>query len=96
MEAPPNFGPQYTLGFHQVYPAVAKKYGVPLVPFLLERVAGIDDLNQADRIHPNAEGAQIVADNVWAALKPVVVDDARRLEQGSANPRNKSQETRGE
>lgn len=84
MEAPPNFGPQYSLGFHRVYPAVAKKYGVPLVPFLLERVAAITALNQADGIHPNAEGAQIVADNVWSALKPVVEDDARRLEQGKA------------
>src|SRR5580765_5845039 len=54
MEAPPNYGLDYTLAFHKAYPAVAKKYGVTLIPFLLERVAGIADLNQADGIHPTA------------------------------------------
>ena len=78
MEAPPNYGADYTLAFHKVFPSLAKKYRVPLVPFLLDRVAGISDLNQADGIHPTADGAQIVADNVWTALKPVVEEDARR------------------
>ena len=77
MEAPPNYGVEYTLEFHKAYPALAKKYQVPLIPFLLERVAGISDLNQADGIHPTAEGAQIVADNVWAVLRPIVQEDAR-------------------
>src|SRR4029077_19760012 len=77
MEAPPNYGVDYTLAFHKVYPELAKKYQVRLVPFLLERVAGIAGLNQADGIHPTADGAQIVADTVWSALKPVVEDDIR-------------------
>jgi len=78
MEAPPNYGVDYTLAFHKVYPALAKKYHAALVPFLLEHVAGIADLNQADGIHPTIEGAQIVADNVWAVLQPIVEEDARR------------------
>jgi acyl-CoA thioesterase-1 len=71
MEAPPNYGREYIVSFHKVYPALAKRYGVALVPFLLQGVAGIQTLNQADGIHPTAAGARIVADNVWAVLKPV-------------------------
>jgi len=84
MEAPPNYGIDYTLAFHKAYPALAKKYRVALIPFLLERVAGIADLNQADGIHPTAAGAQIVADTVWSALKPVIEEDARRAGAGKA------------
>jgi acyl-CoA thioesterase-1 len=72
MEAPPNFGQAYLVSFHQVYPNLAKKYHVPLVPFLLQNVAGIERLNQKDGIHPTAEGARIVADNVWTALEPML------------------------
>jgi acyl-CoA thioesterase I len=72
MEAPPNYGREYIVGFHQVYPALAKEYHVALVPFLLDGVAGHDALNQRDGTHPSAEGARIVADNVWKVLKPVI------------------------
>ena len=72
MEAPPNFGQGYIVSFHQVYPDLARKYQLPLVPFLLQNVAGIDTLNQRDGIHPTAEGARIVADNVWAVLRPML------------------------
>jgi acyl-CoA thioesterase-1 len=72
MEAPPNFGESYIVAFHKVYPELAKKYGVPLVPFLLQGVAGIDRLNQRDGIHPTAEGARTVADNVWNVLRPTL------------------------
>jgi acyl-CoA thioesterase I len=72
MEAPPNFGRDYIVAFHKVYPALARQYHVALVPFLLQGVAGIDRLNQRDGIHPTAEGARIVADNVWTVLKPIV------------------------
>jgi len=71
MEAPPNWGRDYDVAFHKVYPALAQQYHVPLVPFLLQDVAGTDALNQPDGIHPTAEGARIVADNVWRVLKPV-------------------------
>lgn len=72
MEAPPNFGPAYTVSFHEVYPDLAKKYQLPFVPFLLQDVAGVDLLNQGDGIHPTAEGARRVADNVWTVLRPVL------------------------
>jgi acyl-CoA thioesterase-1 len=72
MEAPPNFGPEYTVSFRQVYRDLAKEYKVTLLPFLLEKVAGVPGLNQGDGIHPNVEGAQIVADTVWSALRPMV------------------------
>jgi acyl-CoA thioesterase-1 len=76
MEAPPNYGRDYIVSFHKVYPALASKYHVALVPFLLQGVAGIESLNQRDGIHPTAAGARIVADNVWAVLKPIL--DAQR------------------
>jgi acyl-CoA thioesterase-1 len=72
MEAPPNFGEAYTVSFHRVYPDLASRYHLPLVPFLLDRVAGIERLNQADGIHPTPEGARLVADNVWTVLRPVL------------------------
>lgn len=70
MEAPPNFGADYTTRFRQVYQALAERYKVRLVPFLLDGVAGNPALNQDDGIHPNARGASIVADLVWKALEP--------------------------
>ena len=78
MEAPPNFGRPYLVAFHQVYPTLARQYQVALVPFLLQGVAGERALNQPDGIHPTAEGARIVADNVWAALKPIVEGPSTR------------------
>jgi acyl-CoA thioesterase-1 len=72
MEAPPNFGATYTREFHAAFPALARKYQLPFVPFLLSGVAGISDLNQSDGIHPNVEGARRVADTVWIALEPLL------------------------
>jgi acyl-CoA thioesterase-1 len=87
MEAPPNYGFDYTMGFHKVYPALARKYHVALVPFLLEGVGGIPALNQPDGIHPTAQGARMVAENVWTALKPALESDSRRLDQRRASSR---------
>ncbi|HWF86885.1 MAG TPA: arylesterase [Vicinamibacterales bacterium] len=72
MEAPPNYGRDYAIAFHRIYPSLAKEYHVALVPFLLQGVGGVDRLNQRDGIHPTAEGARIVADNVWTVLAPIV------------------------
>lgn len=72
MEAPPNFGERYTSAFHDVYPSLARTYHVPLIPFLLQGVASVDALNQADGIHPNQQGARIVAENVTAVLEPIL------------------------
>lgn len=72
MEAPPNFGPAYTAAFRRVYQELAARYQVPLVPFLLEGVAGIAALNIADGIHPNLQGARLVEGNVWRVLQPLL------------------------
>jgi acyl-CoA thioesterase-1 len=72
MEAPPNYGRDYIVSFHQIYPALARQYHVAFVPFLLQGVGGDARLNQRDGIHPTAEGARIVADNVWTVLRPLV------------------------
>ena len=72
MEAPPNFGPEYTAAFRTAFRDVALKNRVLFLPFLLDKVAGQPALNQADGIHPNAQGAAIVAENVWAVLRPVL------------------------
>ena len=71
MEAPPNFGRDYTASFHRAYPDLAREHGIALVPFLLEGVAGVSGLNQRDGIHPTPEGARLIADTVWAVLRPI-------------------------
>ncbi len=72
MEAPPNMGPEFTGAFRRLYPDLAAANDVHLIPFLLQDVGGEAHLNQADGIHPNAEGARIVADNVWEVLEQVL------------------------
>ena len=69
MELPPNYGDQYTDSFRQVYRDLAKKYQLALIPFLLEGVGGVATLNQADGIHPNAEGHRRIAHHVYPFLK---------------------------
>ena len=68
MMVPPNMGKQYTEEFKNMYPQLAKKINATLIPFLLKEVGGIEKLNQADGIHPTAEGHKIIARN----LKPVI------------------------
>lgn len=72
MEAPPNYGTEYAAAFRQAYREIALGHRVLFIPFLLDKVAGVASLNQADGIHPNPQGAAIVADNVWAVLKPLL------------------------
>jgi len=72
MQMPPNMGEEYTTAFRKVFPELAATNHAALVPFLLEGVGGKPELNQDDRIHPNPAGHEIVADNVWAVLKPVL------------------------
>jgi acyl-CoA thioesterase-1 len=71
MQAPPNLG-SYTVTFRDMYPALAKTNNATLIPFLLENVGGHPELNLKDGIHPNVEGQKIVAENVWAILKPLL------------------------
>jgi len=72
MRMPPNMGQDYTDAFHALFPALAKKNGLVLIPFLLDKVATFPDLNQADGMHPTAAGAKIVADGVWAVIRPLL------------------------
>jgi acyl-CoA thioesterase I len=72
MAALPNFGADYGDRFRRIYPELARANGAALVPFLLEGVAGEDRLNQADGMHPTAEGQQRLAENVWRVLEPVL------------------------
>jgi acyl-CoA thioesterase-1 len=72
MLIPPNYGPEYTQAFAQVFPDLAAQYKLPLMPFLLQDVAAVTELNQGDGVHPNAEGAKIVAENVYNFLLPLL------------------------
>lgn len=77
MQAPPNLGQFYTEWFRSVFADVAESNNAELIPFLLEGVAGVPQLNQNDRIHPTAEGHAMIARTVWSVLEPVV----RRLHE---------------
>jgi len=76
MLMPPNMGGDYTTAFAAIFPRVAARNHATLLPFLLDGVAGKPDLNQPDGIHPNADGAKIVAANVWKYLEPMLNADA--------------------
>lgn len=72
MQIPPNMGPEYTTEFRKIFPALAEENEIPLIPFLLDGVAGIPALNLEDGIHPTPEGHKIVKENVWSVLQNVV------------------------
>jgi acyl-CoA thioesterase-1 len=72
MEMPTNLGRAYDDDFRAMFPELAKQNHAALIPFLLQGVAGKPGLNQEDRIHPNAAGHKIVAENVWKVLKPLL------------------------
>jgi acyl-CoA thioesterase I len=72
MEAPPNFGQEYAGAFRQAFRDVALKERVLFIPFMLEGVAGRPELNQPDGIHPNQEGARIMAETIWRVLEPLL------------------------
>ncbi|HMA12594.1 MAG TPA: arylesterase [Steroidobacteraceae bacterium] len=69
---PPNYGPQYTQAFGDVYKSLAAEKKVPLVPFLLDTIALDERFMQPDGLHPNAQGQPLVLANVWPALKPLL------------------------
>jgi acyl-CoA thioesterase I len=70
MLAPPNLGSEYSDRFARIFVELADTYDLPLVPFLLDGVGGVPEMNLADGIHPNREGQRIVARNVWQVLEP--------------------------
>jgi acyl-CoA thioesterase-1 len=83
MEAPTNLGPQYTRAFHEAYVKAAASRQVPLLPFLLEGVAGVASLNQSDGIHPNAEGARRVAASLWPGIRLLLSTDGARADSAA-------------
>ena len=74
MEAPPNLGRRYTAEFRRMFVDLARRNDAALIPFLLEGVGGVAELNQGDGIHPNVEGTRRVAENVWRVLDPLLRD----------------------
>lgn len=72
MQVPPNLGSDYAQEFRSIFPELAEENDLPIIPFILDGVGGDSELNQADGIHPNAAGHQIVAGNVWEVLKGVL------------------------
>jgi acyl-CoA thioesterase-1 len=78
MKLPPNYGKDYTKAFEAIYPALAKQYRLPLIPFFLEGVAASPELNQADGIHPTKAGYKIVVEQVLNILGPVIRKRVRK------------------
>lgn len=76
METFPNMGARYTDAYRDVFPRVARSTDAELLPFPLEGIAGVPELNQADGIHPNAEGTERFATKMWEALRPRLVADS--------------------
>ena len=78
MKLPPNYGPSYTRSFEAAFGEVARQHGAVLLPFLLEGVAGNDELFQSDRLHPNEAAQPIVLETVWGALRPLLAQSGKR------------------
>jgi acyl-CoA thioesterase I len=72
MYAPTSAGLDYQKEIHEAFRSLAEEYKIPLIPFFLDRVGGVEELNQSDGIHPNAEGTKIVAETVYTHLKPLL------------------------
>lgn len=72
MYAPTNAGAEYQREVHEAFQSLAREHKLTLIPFFLDRVAGIEALNQQDGIHPNAQGSRVVAETVYKALRPLL------------------------
>ncbi len=82
MEAPTSSGPDYRKEVHEAFTEVARKYQISLIPFFLDRVAGIESLNQADGIHPNPEGTKLVTETVYQHLRPILEEQKQAAATG--------------
>ena len=78
---PPDYGPDYIRQFDETYSLLARKYNVPMIPFLLKGVFGVDGMMQADRTHATAAGNKVVAENVHALIQPLLKKPATRSQQ---------------
>ncbi|MCU0839054.1 MAG: arylesterase [Rhodospirillales bacterium] len=84
MRAPPNLGEDYRKSFDAIYPRLAEVYGVALYPFFLDGVAAVPALNQADGIHPNAEGVAEIVRRITPAAAALVATAAQRMQERAA------------
>lgn len=76
IQLPPNMGQEYSTQFKAIFPDLASQNNIELIPFVLKDVGGLKELNQADGIHPTAQGHKIVAENVWEVLSEVIKSEA--------------------
>ncbi len=72
MQVPPNLGTDYTKEFQDLYPELAEKNNLTLIPLILDKVGGRDEFMQPDQIHPNVKGHKVVAETVWETLAPIL------------------------
>ena len=72
MRIPPSYGKRYVEMFYSVYPQIAKELNISSIPFIMEDIALVRDLMQADGLHPNAKAQPIIADKVWHQLQPSI------------------------
>jgi acyl-CoA thioesterase-1 len=87
MEAPTNMGPRYRDQFRAVFPRVATENDATLIPFLLEGVGGVVELNQDDRMHPTAAGHERIAETVWSVLEPLLLERTGARTSPEGTPR---------
>jgi Lysophospholipase L1 and related esterases len=90
MRIPPNYGPSYTKKFWSIYKELSETYQVPLVPFMLENVAGNPALTLEDGLHPRAEAQPIILDNIWPYLEPLLRKAVERAEGNSVSATDSS------
>ncbi|HEV7632158.1 MAG TPA: arylesterase [Steroidobacteraceae bacterium] len=72
LQLPPNYGPQYTRGFRDMFTDLAKRHDIALVPFMLDKVALDERYMQADGLHPNVQGQPLLLDTIWPYLMPLL------------------------
>lgn len=72
MQVPPNLGQDYTKQFETIYPELAEENDLPLIPMIMDKVGGDEELMQSDGLHPTPEGHKVIADTVWEILRPVL------------------------
>ena len=83
IQIPPNLGTDYSARFRDLFPELAKENKAQLIPFLLEGVGGVAELNLPDGIHPTVQGHEIVAQNVWQVLKPLLEERRKKKKAAS-------------
>ncbi|MFZ5876420.1 MAG: arylesterase [Nitrospirota bacterium] len=72
MRVPPNYGDEYARAFEAVFPALATRYQLPLIPFFLDGVATDPALNQADGLHPTSDGYRVIVERIWPRIRPLL------------------------